>query len=68
MVQGKPRIRPPDIGRPKLRISNIYREKANSTTKTLREEEVILKRVIPNWNKLPGWSGRYAPNVNGFSK
>ena len=63
--QEKPRIRPPDIG-PKLRKSNIYREKANSTTKTVREELVFLNRVIPNRNKLPGWSIRYAPNVNGF--
>ena len=61
--QEKPRIRLPDIG-PKLRKSNIYREKASSTTKTVREE-FFLNRVIPNWNKLPG-SVRYAPNVNSF--
>ena len=63
MGQGKPRIRPPDIG-PKLRKSNIYREKANSTTKTVREE-FFLNRVIQNWNKLLG-SVRYAPNVKWF--
>ena len=61
--QEKPRIRPPDIG-PKLRKSNIYREKATSSTKTVREE-FFLNRVIPHWNKLPG-SVKYAPNVNSF--
>ena len=45
MKQEKPRIRPPDI-RPKLRKSNIYREKQNSITK-IEMEKFFLKRVTP---------------------